>query len=55
MALCEMIKGDKFIKKNGNIWVIPDDKTMVTRFLFVFVPGAANFNKEVFAKASKWQ
>ena len=52
MALCELIKGDEFIKKNGDIWVIPDDTTMVTRFLFVFVPGASDF-AAVHASASK--
>ena len=48
----QLIKGDEFIKKNGDIWVIPDDTTMVTRFLFVFVPGASDF-AAVHASASK--
>ena len=53
MALCELIKGDQFIKKsNNNIWVVADDKTMVTRFLFVFVPSASDF-AQVYSTASK--
>jgi poly [ADP-ribose] polymerase 6/8 len=38
MALCELIKGNQFIKKNGDIWVVPDDMTMVTseNFLRIF-------------------
>ena len=52
MALCELIKGDQFIKKNNNIWVVADDKTMVTRFLFVFVPGASDF-AQVYSTASQ--
>jgi hypothetical protein len=52
MALCELIKGDKFIKKNNDIWVVPDDRTMVTRFLFVFAPGASDF-QQVYAQANQ--
>ena len=51
MALCELIQGNQFIKKNNDIWVVPDDRTMVTRFLSVFVPGSTNF-QTVFTQAS---
>jgi len=45
--LISFFSGDTFIKKTSNkgIWVIPDDKNMVTRFLFVFTPSAAHFPK----------
>ena len=31
---------------------IPDDRTMVTRFLFVFAPGAPDF-QQLYAQANK--
>ena len=37
MALCEIINKD--IKKNGDIWVVRDERYVITRFLFAFSAG----------------
>ena len=44
MALCEIIDTD--IRRHGNIWVVPNDKHVIVRFLFVFVPTSSGFAED---------
>lgn len=50
MALCEVIN-DGLTRKNGYIWVVPNEKNVIIRFLFVFVPSLPGF-PEAFRAAS---
>lgn len=44
MALCEVIDSNA-VRKNGDIWVVPNEKHVIPRFLFVFVPSMRNFQE----------
>ena len=49
MALCEIV-GHGIQKNRNNIWVVPNEKHVVTRFLFVFVSDSSDFGASL-AKA----
>ena len=43
LALCEVIN-DPSIKKSGQIWVVPKENCVTTRFFFVYKAGSATAN-----------
>lgn len=44
LALCEIVD-DGNCSKSGDVWVVRNDKHIVTRFLFAFVPSTADFDR----------